>query len=325
MIEIALLVIARVTATTWSNVVQKRLLNPQGHTPLALFTAVWGWMTLLTIPWWLQSFQLSWNFWMWLAITCALEVPGNVVLLRSLRSTELSIFGPLSSVKPAISLALAFLLFREIPGWLGIAGVVVVLIGSAILTSEPSRDRHATVTREQRRRGIQDRLLAVLLTAIASVFLKKAMESANAWQVLSAWCMLCWVIAFAWQLVYSLHHWQQNSPQKLAGQAADYLPDASLPAATTTRPPHWLRATYATYQRDKAAIFMVAVGMLVMQGCTIGLFARMPVGYALALFQAGSLVSVIVGHKLLGEGHVVRRLAAATIMVIGATMIIFAG
>ncbi len=210
----------------------------------------------------------------------------------------------------------------------GNSGVVVVLIGSAILTSEPSRDRHATVTREQRRRGIQDRLLAVLLTAIASVFLKKAMESANAWQVLSAWCMLCWVIAFAWQLVYSLHHWQQNSPQNSQqnrGQAADYLPDASLPAATTTRPPHWLRATYATYQRDKAAIFMVAVGMLVMQGCTIGLFARMPVGYALALFQAGSLVSVIVGHKLLGEGHVVRRLAAATIMVIGATMIIFAG
>ncbi len=66
-------------------------------------------------------------------------------------------------------------------------------------------------------------------------------------------------------------------------------------------------ARNAVSAREIQATFLVSIALLVMQGCTIALFARMNVGYALALFQIGSLVSVLFGHRLFGEAHLVRR------------------
>ncbi len=81
----------------------------------------------------------------------------------------------------------------------------------------------------------------------------------------------------------------------------------------------------STTRQDYRATLLVAVALLVMQGCTIALFARMNVGYALAMFQIGSLISVLLGHRLFGEGHLLRRMGAALIMVAGAVIIIVAG
>lgn len=291
----ASLVAARIASTSWANVVQKRMLHASRFMPLDLFVIEWGWMTLLSAPWWLSTFSLSLMFWFWMLLTCILEVPGNVMLLRSLRSTELSIFGPLASIKPVISLLLSFLLFAEVPGWFGILGVLVVLLGSAILTSEPRSSAAAAMSRSERRRGIRDRLLSTVMTAMASVFLKQALTLATEWQALAAWCVTGWAIATAWG-------------------AAGWLRSNRLK-----------RPLDQFTKRDLRATFLVATALLLMQGCTIALFARMNVGYALALFQIGSLVSVFLGHRLFGEAHLVRRLIAATIMVVGAVIIVTCG
>ena len=289
-IVIAALVAARIASTSWANVVQKRMLHAERFSALALFTVEWGWMALLTAPWWLSTFWLGGVFWFWMGLTCLLEVPGNVMLLRSLRSTELSIFGPLASIKPVISLLLSFLLFSEVPTLYGVLGVLIVLLGSALLTSEPRGLSGSTLSRQQRRVGIRDRLLSTVMTAMASVFLKKTLELASEVQALSAWCLLCCALGTAL-------FWLQGKPNQR------------------------LELT----QRDWRATFLVAVALLAMQGCTIALFARMNVGYALALFQIGSLISVLLGHRLFGEAHLVRRLTAAIVMVIGAVIIIIAG
>jgi drug/metabolite transporter (DMT)-like permease len=291
----ALLVAVRIAATNWANVVQKRLLVPGSLPPLPLFAAVWCWMMLLTLPGWISAFGLGIVFWGWMFLTCLLEVPGNVLLLRSLKQTELSIFGPLSSFKPVISLLVAFLLFGERPNSWGLLGVVIVLVGTALLTSEPPRAA-AEVPRTARRAGIRDRLLAVLLTAVASVFLKQGMTGHSELQVLAVWCMLSWLLSALWLSGHALLARRQVPPQ---------------PAPLN--------------QRQRKAIFIVALSMLVMQACTISLFARMPVGYALALFQIGSLVSVILGYRMFGEADLVRRLLAASVMIVGAVIIIVLG
>ncbi len=292
---IAALVAIRIASTSWANVVQKRMLHASSFSPLSMFAIEWGWMTLLSVPWWIGTFWLGGLFWYWMLLTCLLEVPGNVMLLRSLRTTELSIFGPLASFKPAISLLLGFLLFAEVPTALGVVGVLVVLLGSAILTSEPRDADASQLTQAQRRLGVRDRLLSTVMTAMASVFLKQALEVANQWQVLSAWCLLGWLLSLLW---IGLEHVRTGASGIAKEQATG---------------------------KDLQATFLVAVALLVMQGCTIALFARMNVGYALALFQIGSLVSVLLGHRLFGEAHLARRLIAATIMVVGAVIIIVAG
>ncbi len=119
------------------------------------------------------------------------------MLLRSLRSTELSIFGPLASFKPVISLLLGFVLFAEAPTLLGLVGVLVVLLGSAILTSEPRSIDGQRLSQAERRRGIRDRLLSTVMTAMASVFLKQALGTAASgmgWPPGVCWdgaCRLC--------------------------------------------------------------------------------------------------------------------------------------
>lgn len=332
----ALLVAGRIAATSWANVILKRLLQLRNHSPFSLFTAVWGWMTLLTIPWWLAALGQGPKFWGWVLLTCCLEVPGNVLLLRSLQHTELSIFGPLSSFKPAISLALALLLFGEVPNLMGMTGVAILLLGSILLTSQPRladgpRDQH--VSRAQRRAGVRDRLLAVLLTAAASVFLKQALNSGTQWQVLGAWCVLSWLLAKGWQIVAdrqladSLS--EQASHELLSQeQTAAYEPsqDSSALPGHPGRPSRVQKRDMPSRSKDasknRTAVIVIAFAILGMQGCTISLFARMPVGYALALFQIGSLVSVVQGHQMFGEGHLFRRLVAASVMVLGAVVII---
>ena len=72
----------------------------------------------------------------------------------------------------------------------------------------------------------------------------------------------------------------------------------------------------------------IAASMIAMQGLTIMVFQAMNVGYSLALFQLGSLVSVYLGHKLLVylyEVDLYRRLIAASIMFVGAVVIMLAG
>lgn len=291
------LVTVRIASTNWGNVVQKRLLAPGGDSPLRLFAGVWGWMTLLTAPWWIGAWTAGYAFWFWMLVTCLLEVPGNVLLLRSLQHTELSIFGPLSSFKPVISLALAMLLFGEVPSLFGTVGVAIVVLGTIGLTSQRRSD--IAVDARKRRAGVRDRLLAVLLTATASVFLKQAMDGHTEVQVLSVWCLVSWLLAAIWLAAIALISRVRSMPSASAG-------------ASRPEPQH-------------RAVFIVAVAMLAMQACTIALFARMPVGYALALFQIGSLVSVIIGHRLFGEAQLIRRLVAASVMVAGACVIIIAG
>ncbi len=238
--------------------VQKRMLHAASFSPLTLFAIEWWWMTVLTAPWWLGTFSLGAVFWWWMLLTCLLEVPGNVMLLRSLRTTELSIFGPLASVKPAISLLLSFVLFAEVPTALGVVGVLVVLLGSAILTSEPRGTTPSSLSPAQRRAGIRDRLLSTVMTAMASVFLKQALPLASEWQALAAWCVLSLTLAMIWIAI----DFKRNGSPLI----------------------EWQQVT----KRDAFATFLVAMALLVMQGCTIALFARMNVGYALALFQSAA-------------------------------------
>lgn len=274
-------------------------------------------MTLLTIPWWVSAFSAGPTFWGWLFLACLLEVPGNLLLLRSLEQTELSIYGPLSSFKPIISLLLAFVIFGEQPGLWGLAGVAIILIGTIWLTSHPRplsqfswrvpkksvNIAAETNSADLRASGIRDRLLAVALTATASVFLQQGLAGATQWQVLATWCLLSWLLATILHAVLSWKLWFRRHVVKSMLQIARQSSDPRRLA-------------------ERSTLFTVAVAMLVMQGCTIAIFALMPVGYALALFQTGSLANVFLGHRLFGEPHLVPRMLAALLMAIGACLIL---
>ena len=137
---------------------------------------------------------------------------------------------------------------------------------------------------------MRDRLIAVALTAAGSIFLKLAMQHRDTVTSLAAWSLISWLLAFGWLLI-------DRGSLKL-----DLI--------------------RILWHRD---LIGIAANMIAMQGLTILVFQAMNVGYALALFQLGSLVSVYLGHRLFGEVDLYRRLLAASIMFIGAVVIMLAG
>ncbi len=233
-----------------------------------------------------------------MAVACLLEVPGNFLLLRSIQSTDLSIFGPLNSYKPVVGLFLGWLILAEIPSYMGLVGMGIVLVGSLLLSGgvrasefPPSQKRYFL---GMENRGVRDRLLAVALTAAGSVFLKLGMEGVNPITTLAAWSLMSWIFAAVWLLINSV----------------------------IQRLPTIGRTVSLTKQRE---VILIAASMLLMQAATIVLFQQMAIGYALALFQLGSLLSVYLGYRLFGEADFIRRMIAAAIMVLGATIIMLAG
>jgi len=59
-----------------------------------------------------------------------------------------------------------------------------------------------------------------------------------------------------------------------------------------------------------------------MQYTTNYVFSHMNVGYALALFQLSTLVSIILGYKIFQESNIRKKLVGSVIMIIGSVLII---
>ena len=238
------------------------------------------------------------SFWGWMTLACALEVPGNFLLLRSIQRTDLSIFGPLSSYKPIVGMLLGWWILAEVPTAFGLIGMGIVLSGSLLLAGPYRASIEAgSANSSFWHSGVFDRLLAVALTAAGSIFLKLSMQHQDALTSLAAWSLLSWLLAFAWLTVES----RVRSTEQ------------------TSASPQFIQIAM---QRD---VLGIAASMIAMQGLTIAVFQVIHVGYALALFQFGSLLSVYLGHRLFGEVGLWRRLLAASIMFVGAAVIVLAG
>ncbi len=70
---------------------------------------------------------------------------------------------------------------------------------------------------------------------------------------------------------------------------------------------------------------MLAIGLLVfvMQYVTLVLLSQMLVAYALALFQLGMVLQVFLGYQFFQERHIVRRLIACLVMMLGSITVLF--
>lgn len=303
---VGLLVLGRIIAASWSNVLQKRSISlgngsEVNPSPLELQFAVWGCMALVLAPWWSGSLSKIMvapanALWLWMAVACMFEAPGNFLLLRSLQRTDLSIFGPLASYKPLLGMLLGWLILNEAPSQLGFVGTCILISGTFVLgnrsaseSSLPPRTRHFaafTLTHP----GVRDRLSGVALTAAGAVFMKLGMAGTNSLTALAVWSLIGWCLTALWILGHN------RSVTQSLGKCFQLL--------------------------KLGQVWWIATMLAMMQGLTILVFQRIPVGYALALFQLGSILTVYLGHQLFGERELWRRLLAAAIMVSGAMLIL---
>lgn len=314
----------------------------------------------------LDLFRFSNAFWIALGLSVLLDTLGNILLVKSVGAGELSVVGPLNSYKPVIATGLGWSLFGEQPDFLSAIGILLIVVGSWFLLS---KERGEPKGVQASNHFVVLRLLSIVFTSIASLFLKSAIEEAGDWRAFQAWAIGSTILAAALCFVPSLSRsvlrmcFEMGSGTLNVGKSCNVLLNSKVPdpiskqslrSRTTSesdilkvRENDDLKALKVPerFSNDESIIeaidssqnpphrsssvsiigdyIYLSLSLFLMQGLTIWLFARMPVGYALALFQLATLVQVILGARLFGEGNQQRRLIAALIMSLGATIILF--
>jgi drug/metabolite transporter (DMT)-like permease len=289
-----LYVLTRIIANPVSNVFQKKLTHHSAD-PLFIICVTHALLSLAALPCLLclLPLRVSQAFWSNIIICALLAVAGNMFLVLALKSTDLSIVGPINAYKSVISLVLGIFLLHEIPTAMGFLGVALILAGSFFIADKPvDQPRKSAFAQFFAKRGVQWRFAALILSAVEAVFLKIALLASSPLTTFLMWCILG-------------------------------LPIATVAVAVILR--GRAKSECVTLARHKRTYAWLAVTTGLMQLSTLLTFGKMQVGYSLALFQTSTILSVFLGYKFFQETNIVRRLCGSLIMVVGAGCIIVFG
>ena len=216
-------------------------------------------------------------------------VIGNIFLVMALESIDLSLFGPINSFKPVVSLIFAVLFLKEYPTLLGIAGIVIILAGSVLLSRDGSVRGAGQYLKMIKSKGVLLRIVSLVFISAEAVCMKGIVShtgSANAffiWALAGTPCIFCALIA--------------------AKKAKSVIPKKS----------------------HTVSFFLVGILFAVLQYVSFVLFEHAQVGSILALFQLSSVLTVFAGRFIFQERYFVSRLAGSVIMAAGAFAIIMGG
>lgn len=287
-----LAVLLRIAVNPLSNVFQKVLCS-KGQSPFVTGFLTYALLSLagipfaLVIPW--STFPLS--FWCYSALVGLFGALGNGFLIKAMQRGELSVLGPVNSWKSIVGILFGMILLHEFPDLVGLSGVLLIMVGSYfILAPNPSSEPFSW--RVFGRPDMLYRLSAMVLAAIEAVFLKKVILLSNANVAMLVWC---------WGgLLFSI-------PLVLADKTISW------------------RSERATALSGSGLLLALAFSVGLMQWSTNYVFAHMPVGYALALFQLSSVLSVLYGRLIFHETGIMRKLIASAVMVAGSALVILGG
>ncbi|SHG04508.1 DMT family transporter [Flavisolibacter ginsengisoli] len=280
-------VLLRVLSNPVANVFQKTL-TAKGHHPLSVNFFTYLGLAILCIP---LAFRVHWSelpaqFWIFAVLGAIVGSMGNGFLVMALQKGDLSVLGPINAYKSVVGIIVGIFLLAEMPNAWGIAGTVLIIAGSYfVLDTTEERFSWALLGKKE----IQFRLWAMLLTAIEAVLIKKVIIASDVFTSFLSWCLLGAALSF---ILWTITRKQ----------------------ITGARPP--------AITRDFTPFILLILCIGTMQLTTLYVFDHMPVGYALALFQLSTLISVFLGHRIFKEKHIGKKLLGAAIMMIGSVIII---
>jgi drug/metabolite transporter (DMT)-like permease len=283
-------VFGRLFLSSVSNVFQKQL-SHHGLHPFYIVAATYAVLSVLSLPFAFNAAfsHLSPSFWINVFLASLFDVGGWMFMVMSLSKTDLSVFGPLNAYKVVISMLLAIVFLGEIPTAQGFAGVMVIVAGSFLLfppSNGAAQNRFIQLLQD---RGVQARFLSILLFSIGTLFLKGSLEHSSPLETLIFWSWF--------------------------GLPLILLANAFLNAER-------LRDNVKKSQPHILLVAAVGVTVFVMQYLTLVLMSRMLIAYSLALFQLGMLLQVFLGYRIFNEPHLLRRLVASLVMVVGSVVVL---
>ncbi|HYF29995.1 MAG TPA: EamA family transporter [Chitinophagaceae bacterium] len=280
-------VFLRILSNPVANVFQKQL-TAQGFHPLLVNFSTYFILSLVCI---FFAFNINWmqlpaECWLYGILGGIAGALGNGFLVKALKSGDLSVLGPINSYKSVVGIITGIILLGEIPNVWGLLGVALIIYGSYFVL-DTTEDRFSWAL--LKRKAIQYRIWAMILTGIEAVFVKKVILSSSLLVSLIFWC---WFGAFfSFFLLFTEKNMFRRDKQQASTQAA-----------------------------MKLLYLVLCIG--IMQLTTNYAFEHMPVGYALSLFQLSAIVSILLGHRIFKEKDILKKLIGSAIMIIGSVIII---
>lgn len=286
----ALAIGVRILVNPVSNVFQKYLTQRQAH-PLFVVTGTYALLSVGCLFYLLFSppAAVPNSFWYNSIIFNGLGVTGNYFLVKSLHHGDLSVLGPINAYKSLVSLVFGFFLLGEIPNAWGIGGMILIIAGSYFVLSRSSASKPFS-WQILRKPEVQYRFLALFLSAIDALYLKKIIVATDANLAFVSWCIGGFLFSFTAFLVT-----QKNRS---------------------------FRAHFSLLKTYKWSFLALGLSAGLMQLSTNYAFDGIQVSYALALFQISALFSVLLGVQIFQETNLWRKLAGAAVMMMGAILII---
>lgn len=287
MFQLTIALFLRIFSNPLGNVFQKKLTSAGVRSAFVNFAAYLLLSFFVLIP----ALHLHWiysvSFWAFAICGGLMGALGNGFLIGALKNGELSVLGPINSYKSVVAMIAGIFVLKEIPSFLGLAGMGMIIYGSWFIFDTLDEKFSFALLK---RKDIQFRVYAMIFCAIEAVFIKKVIEESS---VLISFILWCWFGAlFSFVLMLLLKIDVKSEIKK-------------------TSPTQALMYLYL--------VFCLAI----MQLSTNYVFEHLNISYSLALFQLSSLISVVFGYKIFKEQNLGKKILATLIMIAGSAMIIF--
>ncbi|MBA4851141.1 EamA family transporter [Emticicia sp. BO119] len=284
---LAIAVLLRIFSNPFANVFQKKL-TFRGLSPLFVNFLTYFILGLICLAF---IFQVDWqpisaDFWIYSVMMGLLGALGNLFLVKALQTGDLSVLGPINAYKAVVSMMIGLFLLQEIPTIWGLIGVGLIIAGSYFVLNTT---KEGFTWQLLRRKEIQYRIWAMILTATEAVIGKKVILASSYVHSFFTWCWFGTIFSLF------LFLWRREN---LSG----------------------------SLRKIEVKTFGIFSGLVVCIGITqfstTFIFQQMPVGYALSLFQLSVLVNIFLGYRIFQEQDMYKKLIGGVIMIIGSVLII---
>ena len=186
-IILIIFLLIRILSNPIANVFQKKLANENSALTINFYTYLF--LSLCCLPFVHLFFNQNYSLYFWFIVfmcgfLCTL---GILCIIKAINIGELSVVGPINSYKSIVGLVASLLLLREIPSLFGLFGIFLIICGSKFIFVS---SKEGFSFKLFKRKDIQFRLIALILTGIEAAFLKQIiiMSSVEAGFIL--WCFM---------------------------------------------------------------------------------------------------------------------------------------
>lgn len=287
-ILVTIAIILRVISNPLANVYQKQLTS-NGINPLIV-----NFVTYFLLSFFCGIFLgfikipiIDTDFWLYSIYGGVVGAIGNGFLVRALYMGDLSVLGPINSYKSVVGIVVGIFVLSEIPNIWGISGIILIIYGSYFVLDTTAEKFSWKLLKK---RVIQFRIWALILTAIEAIFVKKVILASSTVLAFMSWCVFGAFFSFILLLFNNINIKVEFSKS-------------------------------LKFETLKKFIFLIScVG--IMQLTTNYVFDHMPVGYALSLFQLSIIVSIFFGYKFFREQNIRMKIIGSIIMIVGSFLII---